>query len=294
MQIKRILWAGDGSKESDNALRWAEILATRFGAKMIALGVLETLALDTLEVPDDLRREISLIDSEVEKKELRRLTRVRNLLEKRGIKTEMRIARGVPHQEIIKTAQSRGIDLIAMGKRGLTAWGRMLLGSTTARVLREAHVPVLTVKQAARKPTVKKILFPTSFSPTDAVALEWALELARKFGATLFLLHVIEVHKSFDGVKGGFVGRLRDSATKQLHAMLDTVSSQKRKGVSLAEKVTAFPRAWSGIVKFVHDQGIDMIVMSTHARKGVPGFILGSVAESVIKETPCPVITITP
>ncbi|MGH7824240.1 MAG: universal stress protein, partial [Candidatus Binatia bacterium] len=215
-------------------------------------------------------------------------------LEKRGIKAEMRIATGIPHQEIIKAAKDRSIDLIAMGKRGLTPWRRMLVGSTAASVLREAHVPVLTVRGAARKLAVKKILLPTSFASTDTVSLEWALGLARKFGATLFVLNVIEVHKSYDTVKRGFMGRLRDSATKQLQDMIAAVPNLKRKGVVLVEKVTAFPRAWSGIVNFAHDQGIDMIVMSTHARKGVPRFVFGSVAENVVKEAPCPVITISP
>jgi nucleotide-binding universal stress UspA family protein len=261
---------------------------------VVALSVLETLNLDTLDVAADLRKEILRIDLEREERETARLTRVRNALEKRGIKAEIRIARGVPHQEIIKTAQSPAVDLIAMGKRGLTPWGRMLLGSTTASVLREAHVPLLTVRRASGRLAVKKILFPTSFAPKDTVSLEWALELARRFDAALFVLHVIEVHRSYDQVKGGFMGRLRESANKQLHAMLDSVSSQQRKGVNLVEKVTAFPRAWSGIVNFVQDQGIDMVVMSTHARKGVPRFFLGSVAETVIKEAPCPVISVTP
>lgn len=124
------------------------------------------------------------------------------------------------------------------------------------------------------------------------MSLEWALEVAKKFGASVFLLHVIEVHTSYDSVKGGIMGRLRDSATKQLQALRGTIPNHKRKGVLLAEKVMAFPRAWSGIVSFVRDQGIDMIVMGTDARKGVSRFVLGSVAESVTKEAPCPVITI--
>jgi nucleotide-binding universal stress UspA family protein len=65
------------------------------------------------------------------------------------------------NQEIIKAAQSDDIDMIAMGKRGLDVWNRMLLGSTTTKVLRESHVPVLTVRQSAKKPAVKKILVPT-------------------------------------------------------------------------------------------------------------------------------------
>ena len=76
---------------------------------------------------------------------------------------ETRVVKGIPHQEILKAAQSHGIDLIAMGKRSLNLWDRMLLGSTTTKVLRETHVPILTVRQIANAPAVKKILFPAAF-----------------------------------------------------------------------------------------------------------------------------------
>jgi nucleotide-binding universal stress UspA family protein len=294
MSIKKILWASDGSEESLNALRWVEVLATRYGANVIALSVFETANLNPAARADDLRREIDLIDSEITKKETTRLTRIRNALERKAIKTETHVATGIPHQEIVKRAHDRAIDLIAMGKRGLTPWRKMFLGSTTTAVLREAHLPVLTVRHTTRSIAVKKILFPTVFSPAENAAFASALEFARKFGAMLVLLNIMEVHKSYNAVKGGFVGRLRDSASKRLHAMAEAVPIQKRKGVNLVEKVTAFPRAWSGIVNFVGDQNIDMIVMSTRARKGAARFFLGSIAEAVIEEAPCPVIAVPP
>jgi nucleotide-binding universal stress UspA family protein len=294
MQIKKILWASDGSKESLKALKWAVIFATRYGAKITALNVIENTNIRTLKVSDDLKNDISLVDSVIGKTEARRLDGVSKMLRKKGIKVEARVARGAPPQEIVNAAQSHAVDLIAMGKRGLTPWGRMLLGSTTATVLREAHVPIMAVTQTARRLAVKKILLPTSFFPKDTVSLEWGLEWARKFGATLFVLHVIEAHKSYAAVKGGFVGRLRQAANGQLRAMLDSVPSRKLKGVNLVEKVTTFSRAWAGIVNFAKDEGIDVIVMSTQARKGVPRFFLGSVAEAVIEEAPCPVIAVPP
>ena len=76
--------------------------------------------------------------------------------------------------------------------------------------------------------------------------------------------------------------------------MVEALPMQKSKGVTVVEKVTVFPRAWAGIVEFVRDQDIDVIVMSTHARKGVAKLFLGSVAENVIREAPCPVITVRP
>lgn len=294
MPIKKILWASDGSKESLEALKWAEIFATQYGAKITALSVIEGPNIRALKVPNDLKRDKSIIDSEMGKREARRLDGISKALQKKGIEVETRVARGVPPQEIVNAAQSRGIDLIAMGKRGLTPWGRMLLGSTTATVLREARVPIMAVSRTARRHAVKKILLPSSFFPKDTLSLEWGLEFARKFGATLFVLHVIEAHKSYNAVKGGFVGRLRQAANRQLRVMLDSVPSRKLKEVTLVKKVTIFPRAWSGIVNFAQDEGIHVIVMSTQARKGVPRFFLGSVTEAVIEEAPCPVIAVPP
>ncbi len=165
MQIKRILWPSDGSKEARDALRWAELCATRLGASVSALSVIESPDLCTLELPDDVKKKIALIDRDLGAREARRLRRVRSVLEQKGIKTETRVVNGVPYQEIIKAAQSQDVDLIAMGKRGLNLWGRMLLGSTTTKVLRQSHVPILTVRHAAKKPAVKKILVPSAFRP---------------------------------------------------------------------------------------------------------------------------------
>jgi nucleotide-binding universal stress UspA family protein len=292
MPIKRILLATDGSRESDYARRWAEMIAIRFGARMTVLSVLETLKTEGLELPADLNKDISAVHSEIVTAAKSRLARMSTALEKKGIQTEIRIATGAPPQEIIKTAQDRRADLIVMGKRGLTGWGKMLLGSTTSAVLREARVPVLTVRLGTERPNVKKILFPTAFSPAARAQLTWAFELAEQFGAVLHLLHVIEVHKSYETARGGFVGRLRDSAAKQMQSLVESIPAQKRKAVTLAQKITASPRAWSEIIGFADEQDVDLIVMGTNARTGVPKLFLGSVAEDVIQESPCPVVTV--
>lgn len=294
MQIKKILWASDGSKESRDALRWAELCATRLGASVMALSVIESPDLCTLELPDDVKGKIALVDRGLGRRADNRLKRVASVLERKGIQAETRVVRGIPYQEIIKAAQSQDVDLIAMGKRGLNLWGRMLLGSTATKVLRESHVPILTVRHAAKKPAVKKIAVPSSFSPADHASLEWALAFAEKSAASVVLLHIFQAHKSWDTVKGGSMGRLRRIATEKLDAMLEMVPAQKRKGVPVITRVKVFSRPWSGIVSFVREEGIDMIVMGTHARKGVPRFFLGSVAERVIREAPCPVITVRP
>jgi len=294
MPIKNILWASDGSTESVNALRWAEVFASRYGAKVIAVSVFETANLNPFPIPGKLRRQISRIDSEITKKQTRRLAQITNSLEAKGIRAETRVLSGIAHQKIIKTAHDRDVDLIVMGKTGVTRPRNVLLGSTTSAVLRETHVPILTVRNTITHIRVRGILFPTAFSPAENVALAWAIQLALTFDAMIVILNVIEVHKSYNALKGGFMGRLRESAHKQLRAIVDSAPGGKWKQVRIVQKVKAFPRAWSGIVEFARDESIDLIVMGTHARKGVPRFFLGSVAENVIREAPCPVITVPP
>jgi nucleotide-binding universal stress UspA family protein len=81
MRISRILWAADQSKESGHALRWAEFLANRFGARVIGLSVIESPGVDTLEVPADLKKRISRVDRELGTREAKRLKRIQHILE---------------------------------------------------------------------------------------------------------------------------------------------------------------------------------------------------------------------
>ena len=76
MPLNKILWASDGSKGSRGALRWAEMLASQFGAKITAISVVESSDLSRFDVPDKLKEEMSLIDRELVTKESKRLRRV--------------------------------------------------------------------------------------------------------------------------------------------------------------------------------------------------------------------------
>ena len=127
MSIKKILWASDGSKESLDALRWVEMFASRSGARLIAISVVESSPISGAKVSDSLKDDMSLIDGELITKESERLRRIGTMLKQKGIEVETRVAKGVPYQEIIKAARSQGADLIAMGKRGLNLWSRMFL-----------------------------------------------------------------------------------------------------------------------------------------------------------------------
>lgn len=297
MEIKKILWASDGSKESEEALNYVGSFASKYGSEIIGLSVIQPVDLSGLKVPSEIKKELFSIQTTLEKREYERINKALEQLEPREIKRDIRIETGVPHEEILRVTEEEKVDLIAMGKRGLGLKDRILLGSNTNKVLRAAKVPVLAVrhKKGNRdKIDIKKILVPTDLSESTSISLDIAVDLAERFHSSLYLLHVVELHHSYEISTSRVIEELWTLALKELKLQQSRIPKEKIKDINTYEKVTLFLRAWFGVVNFAEKEGIDLIVMTTHGRKGFPRFILGSVTEKVISESPCPVLAIKP
>jgi nucleotide-binding universal stress UspA family protein len=143
---------------------------------------------------------------------------------------------------------------------------------------------------------LRKILLPTDFSNYSATATKYACELATKFEAELHLLHTLELHLDITPEFGmgldlpRYVSESRIAAEKALSVLLDPKWAASRSVVQAV--VDGSPRA--EIVRYARKQDIDLIVLSTHGRTGLPHVIMGSVAESVVRTAPCPVLTVRP
>ncbi|HWL09340.1 MAG TPA: universal stress protein [Planctomicrobium sp.] len=144
---------------------------------------------------------------------------------------------------------------------------------------------------------LSKILVPTDFSEFSKHALQYGCELARRFGAELTLLHVVEDIYPLvadPGVMVGstmdFVGDLQQSAEKGLAGFVPDdwcdgliVHRQVVVGVPFME-----------IVRCANEQQMDLIIVTTHGRTGLAHVLLGSVAEKIVRRSPCPVLTVRP
>ena len=149
----------------------------------------------------------------------------------------------------------------------------------------------------------KNVLFPTDFSEHATEALNHACALVDLFGGSLHVLHV--VHDVGSRVPSFGMGLDFAELVQHFPAWQDRVEAeagdklanfvdaawQKGKRVILATK-RGNPSA--EIVSYAKEQGIDLIVMSTHGRAGLPHVLVGSVAERVIQTAPCPVLTMRP
>jgi nucleotide-binding universal stress UspA family protein len=143
---------------------------------------------------------------------------------------------------------------------------------------------------------LKRILLPTDFSSYSATATKYACELVTKFDAQLHLLHTLEVHLASTPVFGmglalpQYIQESRAAAEKALTSVLDPQWAVGRKIVQAV--VEGSPKV--EIVRYARTQAIDLIVLATHGRSGLAHVIIGSVAESVVRTAPCPVLTVRP
>ncbi|MBI4843994.1 MAG: universal stress protein [Nitrospirae bacterium] len=144
MKIERILFPTDFSEGSELALHFAADLAKQYKAKLYMLHVLyDVMRAHESHIPhvsaDELYNDLNKWA----------LDEMENccIEETRGIPAvEKKVVKGIPYEEVIKTASEEKIDLIVMGTYGRTGLDRLLFGSTAERVVRKAPCPVLTVR----------------------------------------------------------------------------------------------------------------------------------------------------
>ena len=143
---------------------------------------------------------------------------------------------------------------------------------------------------------LQRILLPTDFSDCSNVAFQYACELSNHFDAELHLLHVIEhVVPTFPlyGVHTSpppEMSEWKTSARDQLEKLSGTKNIDHGKVI----RALVVGRPSEKILDYSKEQSIDLIIMGTHGRSGLLHLVLGSVAESVLRKSNCPVLTIRP
>jgi nucleotide-binding universal stress UspA family protein len=142
---------------------------------------------------------------------------------------------------------------------------------------------------------LKRILLPTDFSEYSAAARQYACEFTDQFHAELHVLHVIQDMAPLAPEPGvvlapppDYMKELEENATLMLERALD---SQWAAGKTIFRVVREGP-PFLEIVRYAKETSIDLIVIGTHGRTGLAHVFMGSVAEKVVRKSPCPVLTV--
>ena len=142
---------------------------------------------------------------------------------------------------------------------------------------------------------IQRILCPTDFSEPSFAALEVAAELARVFGAEIVVVHVLTPIPvaEIPALHAGFnVDRYQEVLGESLRRALDELIATRLGGTATVRGVLVVGHPAAEIVRVGHEEGADLIVLSTHGRSGVGHLLFGSVAERVVRSARCPVLTI--
>lgn len=141
---------------------------------------------------------------------------------------------------------------------------------------------------------IKNILIPTDFSETSQAATQYAVELAKKFGAQLHLLHVIEDPVVYMPMFESYALPPKEDFENFAKTRLDNwILDEDKAGLEISTH-WVHGNPFVDILKYAKREEIDLIVVGTHGRSFTAHLLLGSVAEKVVRKASCPVLTVRP
>ncbi|MDO8386841.1 MAG: universal stress protein [Polaromonas sp.] len=203
----------------------------------------------------------------------------------RRVKTNIHLATGSVVTEIERKAEAMQAGLVVLGARGAGFLRRLVLGSTSERLLKHTHRPVLVVKQTPHEP-YRRVLVALDFSPWSVHAIALARRVAPN--ARLVLLHAFEVpfegKLRVAGVDTATIEHYRrqagTTATQQLH----DVAQQAGLAPGHWEACIVEGEPWQRIVEQEQERDCDLVVLGKQGRSAAEDFFLGSVTRSVLNE----------
>ncbi len=277
-KYNRILVAVDGSESSLHALNEAFKLSTSW-VTVVAVSPFFEGDLRLLGVPKSEKLIREPCDTA--------LAQAQELADEAGVLIRPVCERGVPDECIVKLAEIGSRDLIVMGARGHNLLENLLVGSVSRRVIGFTSKDILVVPIKGVLGW-EKILLATDGSSRSRMAADRALELAQIYGSELLVVSVQD-----------FPAAIRGVAPKERLELLkicqDHVAEMVKRAEALqikTEGIILEGTAYSAIADLAQEYQVNLIIMGSHGKTGLPRLLMGRVAERVIGLAPCPVLVI--
>ncbi|HTM26046.1 MAG TPA: universal stress protein [Vicinamibacterales bacterium] len=298
--IKHILCPVDFSEYSRHALEQAVALARHHHATVMALHVFAVApvaevvpigaptALEPVTLPLSARGALE--------NELRKFV---SPVQTEGVTIGLKIGEGDPLTAIVEAAEALEADLIVMGTHGRSGFQRLLLGSVAENLLRKTACPVLTVPPRADETTslaFGRMLCAIDFSPASLHALEYAAGFASGVQTELYALNVVELMtEGGTALRDELVPGTPDFRAEFRRAAAERLTSAIPASVRACARVRELVTVGKPDRQILHvaeEEACDLIVMGVQARTAADRMLFGSVAQHVLREARCPVLTV--
>jgi nucleotide-binding universal stress UspA family protein len=220
-----------------------------------------------------------------------------NPLNTHGIKVNCEATAERPLEAILHQADLQQADMIVVGNTGLDAMERLLIGSTSQKLVHTSRFPVLIARHYQPWPP-RNILCPVDFSEASRRALGWAAELSQMTGGALHLLHVHERPPTYVQDVYGLTMTAFDEQLQQVNAELmkriqDFCDTPDLKGVNWTAHLE-HGRVDERIAAVIEKTEADLLCIGSAGRKGVANFLIGNTAERLLRNLKCSLLVIKP
>jgi universal stress protein A len=142
---------------------------------------------------------------------------------------------------------------------------------------------------------IRRMLVPTDFSTESNIAVDYAIDVASRYGGAIHVLHVLDDMSFASAYPDGFYVELpgvRERLIEEAERRLAEVTAKCATARVATTSQVRVGRPAAAIVEQATNRGTDLIVMGTHGRSGFAHLVLGSVAERVLRTAPCPVLVV--
>jgi nucleotide-binding universal stress UspA family protein len=281
--LKNILFATDFLPAADLAAPIAVQIAQRYGAKVYGVHV-NRFDDYTATAPNAW----AAMAEAAERESREQAQRLNKQLE--GVEHEAVISEGNTWKVISDLIEKREIDLVVVGTRGRTGFGKVLLGSVAEQILRQSPCPVLTVGPhvnpwSEEYAKMREILYATDLATDNPVAAPYAISLAQENQAHLVLLHVIEDPKAGDLVDNPEV---MDCKERKLQQMVTEQAGLWCEPTYIVEEGPAAEK----ILDVSKRRHTDLIVLGARPAKGFATHLSLGTVQKVVSQATCPVLTV--
>ncbi len=302
----------DGTDVAEGILPYVSEIAKKANVPLVLLAVVDSDAIDYPAslpplYPSVAREAGTIYRDQIEESSrdhaLHSLNAIALRLADQGIKAETRASIGNPAEEILRVS-GEGCGLIAMSTHGRNLIGRSILGSVTNKVLHSSSVPVLTITpdrakkyQEEANAALTTMVVPLDGSKLAERVLPYVEELARLLSLEVLLARVVRVEYPSYYTYAEFATRMphvTEDMTQEALGYLERVSADlTSKGLSVRHQVLRGTPA-PALLDLAHETSRNLIATTTHGRSGLSRWMMGSVAEALVRGAGTPVMVVRP
>jgi nucleotide-binding universal stress UspA family protein len=282
--FERIVFPTDGSDPALAVFEFAQTIALEHDAELHVLNVADTNRDSVTQISGEV------VDALEEAGETAVAETTENA--RQGVSLVTEVLQGDPPQTIVDYCDQVDADLVEMPTHGRAGLERVLLGSVTERVINTSPAPVLAVnpsEESTPEYPPEDVLVPTDGSKGSERALADAIDLAAATGATLHVLTVVETRSL------GFDARsmIKDEDLEADATELVSEAAEKAEA-TLSDVRTAIEHGqpYREIQSYIEANDVDLVAMGTHGRTDFSRYLLGSVANKLVRSSPVPVLTV--